>query len=124
MFAYLLETQRMDFAPYEFCLAFKGFEGKPVDIKIQQDAQEFVSMVIDQLEKCVKDTPFKTIFENIYGGKTTNMLTCDKCQKVKTREETFYSLSLEVKNSKNLAESFNKFILGEVINDYRCDFCK
>ena len=28
-----------------------------------------------------------------------------------------------MKNSKNLSESFDKFINGEVINDYTCDFC-
>jgi ubiquitin carboxyl-terminal hydrolase 34 len=29
-----------------------------------------------------------------------------------------------VKNSKTLSESFHRFILGELINDYNCDFCK
>jgi uncharacterized UBP type Zn finger protein len=29
-----------------------------------------------------------------------------------------------VKNSKTLSESFNRFILGEMISDYMCDFCK
>lgn len=28
-----------------------------------------------------------------------------------------------MKNSKTLAESFNKFNLGELINDFKCDFC-
>jgi ubiquitin C-terminal hydrolase len=28
-----------------------------------------------------------------------------------------------VKNSKTLAESFNRYSLGELINDYNCDFC-
>ena len=32
-------------------------------------------------------------------------------------------MSLEVKNSKSLADSFNRYILGELINDYKCDFC-
>lgn len=30
---------------------------------------------------------------------------------------------MEVKNSKSLADSFNRYILGELINDYQCDFC-
>ena len=29
-----------------------------------------------------------------------------------------------MKNSKSLAESFNKFQLGELINDYTCEFCE
>lgn len=32
-------------------------------------------------------------------------------------------MTLEVKSTKNLAESFQRFILGELISDYNCDFC-
>lgn len=52
------------------------------------------------------------------------MLTCSKCNAVKETEEFFYSLSVEVKNSKNLMESLGRLIQGETINDYKCDFCQ
>ena len=29
-----------------------------------------------------------------------------------------------MKNSKTLVDSFNRYILGEMINDFRCDFCE
>ena len=29
-----------------------------------------------------------------------------------------------MKNSKSLSDSFDKYILGEVINDYTCTFCE
>lgn len=29
-----------------------------------------------------------------------------------------------MKNSKTLSESFNRYILGELISDYKCDFCQ
>lgn len=51
------------------------------------------------------------------------MFSCHSCNKTKKVEDTFYSITLEVKNSKNLSESFNRYILGELINDYKCDFC-
>ena len=31
---------------------------------------------------------------------------------------------MEVKNSKSLFESFDRYISGEMINDYKCDFCE
>ena len=30
---------------------------------------------------------------------------------------------MEVKNSKTLNDSFNRYISGELISDFRCDFC-
>lgn len=42
-------------------------------------------MIFDKLEKAIKDTPFKHILDNIYGGKVSNLFTCDKCNQVKIR---------------------------------------
>jgi ubiquitin carboxyl-terminal hydrolase 34 len=39
MFANLLLTEKQDFNPDEFCFSFKDFEGLPVNVTIQQDAQ-------------------------------------------------------------------------------------
>ncbi len=48
IFAYLELTSRADYAPSGFCLAYKPF-GESVNIMMQQDVQEFVSMFFDQL---------------------------------------------------------------------------
>lgn len=48
IFAYLEKTNRIDFAPHDFCIAYKPF-GEPVNIMIQQDVQEFISMFFDRL---------------------------------------------------------------------------
>jgi len=37
---------------------------------------------------------------------------------MKNRIEDFYNLSLDVKDIKTVSESLEKFIEGEVINDY------
>ena len=42
---------------------------------------------------------------------------------MRSREENFYNLSVGVKTNKNIYESFEKFIGGEVISDYQCDNC-
>ena len=48
IFAYLEKTNRIDFTPKDFCVAYKPF-GESVNIMIQQDVQEFVSMFFDRL---------------------------------------------------------------------------
>lgn len=123
IFAYLEKSNRIDFAPHDFCVAYKPF-GESVNIMIQQDVQEFVSMFFDRLEQGLSKTPFKKLVQDFYSGKTVNLFECHSCHKAKKVEENFHSITLEVKNSKSLVESFNKFNLGELINDYTCDFCQ
>ncbi len=48
IFAYLELTSRADYVPTGFCLAYKPFS-ESVNIMIQQDVQQFVSMFFDQL---------------------------------------------------------------------------
>lgn len=64
------------------------------------------------------------MIDSIYRGKLTNTLTCSKCMKAKHREEIFYSLQVDIKNSKTLTDSLKKVCQGEIINDYRCEFCE
>jgi ubiquitin carboxyl-terminal hydrolase 34 len=122
IFGYLEHTTRIDYVPSAFCVAYKPF-GESVNIMIQQDVQEFVSMFFDILENGIKEHPLRRLVDNFYTGKNTNLIDCHECKKTKKLEENFHSLSLEVKNSKTLSESFQRFILGELINDYMCDFC-
>ena len=82
IFAYLEKTNRIDFAPRDFCVAYKPF-GEPVNVLIQQDVQEFVSMFFDQLEISLADTPFKKLVHNFYLGKTVNLFKCHDCSKTK-----------------------------------------
>ena len=72
----------------------------------------------------IKDSPLKRLIDNFYHGKNANLFSCHQCNQTKKVEDTFYSITLEVKNSKNLTQSFNRYILGELISDYSCDFCK
>lgn len=39
LFAFLNNTQRLDYNPQDFCFAWKGVDGQPVNVLIQQDAQ-------------------------------------------------------------------------------------
>jgi ubiquitin carboxyl-terminal hydrolase 34 len=122
IFGYLERTTRLDFIPSAFCVAYKPF-GEPVNIMMQQDVQEFVSMFFDRLESGIKEHPLRRLVDNFYLGKNANLFSCHACNQTKKVEESFYSITLEVKNSKNLSESFNRYILGELINDFQCDFC-
>ena len=61
--------------------------------------------------------------QNFYSERTANLFSCHDCQKTKKVEEAFYSLTLEVENSKTLTHSLSRFIWAGVVPDLRCDFC-
>ena len=51
-------------------------------------------MFFDQLENKIKQTPFKSIIDNLYAGKTSNLFNCHDCNQTKKVEENFYSITL------------------------------
>lgn len=59
MFAFLQSSEKQDFDPTDFCFSFKDFEGKSVNTSVQQDAQEFLNMMFDKVERSISNTPFK-----------------------------------------------------------------
>lgn len=85
IFAYLEMTSRADYVPTGFCLAYKPF-GESVNVMMQQDVQEFVSMFFDQLQNKIKNTPFKKVLDTFYAGKSTNLFNCHDCNQTKKVE--------------------------------------
>lgn len=94
-------------------------------MSVQQDSQEFLGRLFDVLEGQTKKTEYKYLLESVFGGKTCSQLICTGgCGTVKNTIETFYNLSLEVKNMKTLNDSLDKYISEEKIDDYKCEACK
>jgi ubiquitin carboxyl-terminal hydrolase 34 len=124
MFGFLQNSHRREYNPLEFCLSYKDYGGQPVNISLQQDAQEFLNCIFDRLESSLKKTPFKGILDSVYSGTKIHLIECKACGYVRTNKEIFYNLSLDVKGLKNMNQSFKKFIEPETISDFLCDNCK
>mmetsp|Transcript_7871 Transcript_7871/g.15214 ORF Transcript_7871/g.15214 Transcript_7871/m.15214 type:complete len:2832 (+) Transcript_7871:1305-9800(+) len=124
MFGFLELSERQAFNPAHFCYAFKDFSGNPTNLRMQADAQEFLNMLIDRLETGLKETSSKHLMQNVFGGKTVSQMICKECKNVVERVEDFCNISVDVKNSKTLYESMEKYIAGDTISDYTCDKCQ
>lgn len=124
LFGFLDRSERKDFHPAEFCLSYKDITGMRTDIMVQQDTKEFLDVIFDRIETSLKPTPFKSLLQDVYGGKQINEIECSNCGDLRTREELFYNLSIEVKNLKAVNEGIHKLITEDIISDYRCDNCK
>ena len=124
MFAFLDRSERRDYNPYDFCYSFKDFSGNPTNVNIQQDTKEFLDVFFDKIETALKPTPFKNILNDVYGGKQINLMECGGCGNLRTKEEVFYNLSLEVKNLNNINEGIERLITDDIISDYKCENCQ
>ena len=124
MYTYLTFSEKMDYNPGEFCYSFKDFDGHPTNPMVQQDSQEFYNNFCDKIESSMKKTRFKYTVNDVFTGRTCSSVICESCQTVSNRFEEFYNLTLEVKNISNLAESLQKLIVPEKIDEFNCEVCK
>lgn len=123
LFAYLEITDRNSYNPSGFCYSFKDFNGNPTNTSIQQDSQEFLNMIFDKLDFELSTTPYKLLTKGVFGGQSCSQVICSECKEVNENIEDFYNLSVDVKHSKSLYESFQKLIAGDTISDYHCAKC-
>lgn len=124
MFGNLELSERQAFYPLGFCFAFKDFDGNPTNTAIQQDAQEFLNIFFARLEEMLKPTTQKHLLDSVFGGKVCSQIKCPACGNIRNILETFYTLTVQVKDRRGLLDSLQKMIESSIINDFRCENCK
>ena len=68
LIAHLELSERSEYNPYQFCFAFKEFDGTPTNVSEQKDSQEFLNVFFDRLENALKPTSRKHLVQGIFGG--------------------------------------------------------
>lgn len=123
MFAYLQETLKGSYTPNSFCSSYKDFDGNPVNVRIQMDANEFFNTLFDKLETLLAPTPRPNLLKQLFGGVISNQIISQECEHVSENIEDFYTVGVEMKNKKDIYSSFELFIECETIDSYHCDLC-
>ncbi|XP_041474973.1 ubiquitin carboxyl-terminal hydrolase 24-like isoform X2 [Lytechinus variegatus] len=124
VFGHLLESKLQYYEPERFWKVFK-FWGEPVNIREQQDAFDFFTILTDQLDEYLKQSGQKEVMKQKFQGLYLNQMICQDCPHRKEREEEFFALNLTVK-SNNLNDSLEQFVRGEMLegeNAYLCEEC-
>ena len=67
MYTYLTFSDKMDYNPREFCFSYKDFDGNPINVRAQQDSQEFYNNFCDKIENSLKKTKFKYIVSDVFS---------------------------------------------------------
>ena len=122
MFAYLSETDRAYYDPREFCDSFKTWDGESINVFVQQDASEFLTMFFQQLEGPLMGTDHENLLKDTIGGTFSNELianadsspddqSAESGAKYSERPEPFYYVSVDIKEHRSLPEALDKFIM-------------
>jgi ubiquitin C-terminal hydrolase len=91
---------------------------------VQHDVHELNSVLMENLEKKMKDTVVDGEIARLFRGRLINFIECIEVPFKSERSEDFYDLSLVVKGCANIYESLNAYIEVEKLdgeNKYQTD---
>jgi ubiquitin C-terminal hydrolase len=128
IFAFLKATDKKYYNPKDFTNIFKNYDNQIMNVTEQMDVDEFYNLIIDRLEPYLKNTKYENLFKYVFSGIISNeIIGKNGCPHFSETKEFFQSIILQVKNKKNIEESLDAFIQGEMMegdNSYNCERCE
>ena len=118
-FANLKKSIMSFYPPISFINSFKkSFNGEPIRLGVQQDTDEFLSILCDKLEKEAKIYGKENFLENSFKGKITNEIVSleDEYPYYSQTEEPFYRITLDIKGHQNLENALDAYVKGEILD--------
>uniref|UniRef100_A0A1A9WVR8 Ubiquitin carboxyl-terminal hydrolase 7 n=1 Tax=Glossina brevipalpis TaxID=37001 RepID=A0A1A9WVR8_9MUSC len=76
----------------------------------QYDVQKFSRILFDKLESRLKGTNLEGTIKALFEGKISSHIKCKNVDYNSTRYETFYDIQLNIKNKKDILESFQDYV--------------
>ncbi|KAG9286507.1 hypothetical protein G9A89_014673 [Geosiphon pyriformis] len=125
VFGHLQESQKKSYEATSFCLAYKEHDA-PMNVAVQMDVDEYFNGLVECLENSVSGTSQAMLFKNHFGGTLVQQVKSRECEHVSEREDPIFAIQCEVKNKKNVEESLQLYVEGEILdgdNKYFCDKC-
>lgn len=123
IFGFLDASDRQDGSTVGMCAAYKDMDGNPVNVNVQQDAQEFLNFFFEKIESRLKGTPQEKLLDRLFGGTFADQLrsTDPDAPFFRQKKDMFTSLSLDVQHQKSLHASLSKYVGWDGISDYRIE---
>ena len=107
------------YPPLEFIQSFKkAFNGEPIQFGVQQDSDEFLSILCDELEKEAKIFNKENFLNNSFKGVISNeIVSLNKEYPYYSKtDEDFYRITLDIKGHKTLQQALDAYIKGEILD--------
>ena len=109
------------YAPTDFP---SNFDDEILNVHLQMDIDEFFGQILDKIENRLKNTKNENLVKFFFQGRQNDILKFQGgCSHHRTNTNNFYSIQLVIKNKKNIYESLDSLIEGELMNGENCIFC-
>lgn len=108
-----LQTSNEAVGTHELTRSF-GWETR--HIFEQQDVQELNRKLMESLEEKMKGTEAENSLAEMFVGKTKTYVNCIDVDFTSSRVEDFWDIQLNVRNFKNLDESFKDYVAVETLD--------
>mmetsp|Transcript_1676 Transcript_1676/g.5186 ORF Transcript_1676/g.5186 Transcript_1676/m.5186 type:complete len:1612 (+) Transcript_1676:2154-6989(+) len=115
LFAYMQESKSTWVDTLDFCKAVR-LMGAPIDVRRQEDANEFFNSLADQLEPFIKGEPEEKMFRHTFGGQLLHQIISQESDDRSERHEDYLTLSAKVQSKRNLKESMEFFVQGDLLD--------
>ncbi|XP_076338950.1 ubiquitin carboxyl-terminal hydrolase 9X-like isoform X1 [Tachypleus tridentatus] len=125
IFGHLACSKLQYYIPRGFWKHFKLW-GEPVNLREQHDALEFFNSLVDSLDESLKALGQHSILSKILGGTFADQKICKDCPHRYSREESFTTLNIDIRNHSNLHDSLEQYVKGDLLegaNAYHCEKC-
>lgn len=102
----------------------KSFGWGDAETMMQHDVQEFLRVLLDNIETKLKGSTNEGAIAGIFRGKFRNFIRCMNVEYESYREEEFYDLQMLVRGMGDLQHSFEQYIETEKLigdNQYQTD---
>ena len=109
---YKLQKDKLAVSTNELTASFGWDRGQIFE---QQDVQELSRILMEVLEKKMKDTPAEKTLPELFVGKMKTYISCINVDFESSRIEDYWDLQLNVRGNKNLHESFLDYIQVETL---------
>ncbi|KAH8869289.1 putative ubiquitin carboxyl-terminal hydrolase FAF [Schistosoma japonicum] len=108
-------------------LVFCGkFRAEAVHVRDQHDALEFFQILGNDLDEALDLCKLPKIVEVVLGGKFADQKICLDCPHRYTSYESFTTLNVDILDHRNLLDSLEQYVKGELLegeNAYNCRMC-
>ncbi len=123
MFAHLSKGGARYFDPKLFIANFPDFDGRPVDVRRQEDAFEFFNRLQNLLEEQLKGSQHAKIFEELFGVREVQVLRCEQHSK-----PSFPQVApvVPLEFAPNVMQALDKVYNREgewISGNFKCDEC-
>ncbi|RWS11107.1 putative ubiquitin carboxyl-terminal hydrolase FAF-X-like protein [Dinothrombium tinctorium] len=125
IFGHLALSKLQYYVPRGFWKHFKLW-GEPVNLREQHDALEFFNSLVDSLDEALKSLNYSPIMSRVLGGSFADQKICKDCPHRFSREESFTTLNIDIRNHSNLLDSLEQYVKGDLLegaNAYHCEKC-